>query len=116
MSGRGNREAALRADATAWRDRIIADAESAEGRAAARAHQVSVELVGEAAAMIEAYIARGELLVSRADTIGALVGPGQARRVVRYLEARGHIERGADRDLFRIRGEMRRPQELGSTQ
>ena len=46
---------------------------SAEGRAAARAHQVSVELVGEAAAMIEAYIARG-----------------------------------ADRDLFRIRGEMDR--------
>ena len=108
MSGRGNREAALRADATAWRDRIIADAESTEGRAVARAHQVSVELVGEAAAMIEAYIARGELLVSRADTIGALVGPGQARRVVRYLEARGHIERGADRDLFRIRGEMDR--------
>jgi len=27
MSGCGNREAALRADATAWRDRIIADAE-----------------------------------------------------------------------------------------
>ena len=73
MSGRGNREAALRADATGWRDRIIADAESAEGRDAARAHQVSVELVGEAAAMIEAYIARG-----------------------------------ADRDLFRIRGEMDR--------
>jgi hypothetical protein len=108
MSGRGNREAALRADATAWRDRIIADAESAEGRAAARAHQVSVELVGEAATMIAAYIARGEHLASRADTIGALVGPGQARRVVRYLEARGHIERGADRDLFRIRGEMDR--------
>ena len=35
------------------------------------------------------------------DTIGALCGPGQTRRVVRYLAERGHVEgRG---DLIRIR-------------
>jgi hypothetical protein len=35
------------------------------------------------------------------DTIGALCGPGQARRVARYLAERGHVEsRG---DLIRIR-------------
>ena len=100
MSGRGNREAALRADATAWRDRVIADVRRAKGRAAALAHRVSVELVIEAVQLIAAHVARGEVEVSRADTIGALMGPGQARRVMRYLEARGHIERAGDRDLI----------------
>jgi len=38
--------------------------------------------------------------VSLRDTIGALCGPGQARRVARYLAERGHVEgRG---DLIRI--------------
>ena len=46
-------------------------------------------------------IARGEVVVSLRDAIGALCGPGQARRVARYLAERGHVEsRG---DLIRIR-------------
>ena len=47
------------------------------------------------------YIARGEILVDWRDTIGALCGPGQTRRVVSYLKARGHVERTEDRDLIR---------------
>ena len=101
MSGYGYRDAVLQLDAALWRKRVIVEAESAEGRAAANAHRVPVELVTEAAGIIAAYIARGEVVVSRSETIGALCGPGQARRVARYLEARGHVE-GAG-DLIRIR-------------
>jgi hypothetical protein len=108
MSGYGYSEAVLQLDAALWHKRVIVDAGSAKGRAAADAHQVPVELVTEAAAMIAAYIARGEVVVSRRDTIGALCGPGQARRVARYLAERGHVEgRG---DLIRIR--VARPGEL----
>ena len=60
-----------------------------------------IELIGVVAARIAGYIARGEVVVSRRDTIGALCGPGQARRVARYLAERGHVE-GAG-DLIRIR-------------
>jgi hypothetical protein len=64
-----------------------------QGRSAVRAHRVPVELIGEVAALIAAYIiACGELVVSRADTISALCGPGQARRVAAYL-ARTHRAR-----------------------
>ena len=101
MSGYGYRDAVLQLDAALWRKRVIFDAESAEGRAAADAHQVPIELIGVVAARIAGYIARGEILVSWRDTIGALCGPGQTRRVVRYLEARGHIEHTDDRDLIR---------------
>ena len=101
MSGYGYREAVLQLDAALWRKRVIFDAESAEGRAAADAHQVPIELIVVAAARIAGYIARGEVVVSQHDTIGALCGPGQTRRVVRYLAERGHVEgRG---DLIRIR-------------
>jgi len=92
MSGYGYREAVLQLDATLWRKRVIFDAESAEGRAAADAHQVPIELIVVAAARIAGYIARGEVVVSQHDTIGALCGPGQTRRVVRYLAERGHVE------------------------
>jgi len=44
MSGHGKREARLQADATAWRDRVIDDVRG-EGRAAARAYQVGIDLV-----------------------------------------------------------------------
>jgi hypothetical protein len=101
MSGYGYRDAVLQLDAALWRKRVIVEADSAEGRAAADAHRVPIELIGVVAARIAGYIARGEVVVSRSDTIGALCGPGQARRVARYLEARGHVEgRG---DLIRIR-------------
>ena len=50
MSGHGKREARLLVDAIAWRDRVIDDVRG-EGRAAARAHEVSVDLVIAAAAI-----------------------------------------------------------------
>ena len=101
MSGYGYRNAVLQLDAALWRKRVIVEAESAVGRAAADAHQVPIELIGVVAARIAGYIARGEILVSWRDTIGALCGPGQTRRVVSYLEARGHVEGTDDRDLIR---------------
>jgi hypothetical protein len=101
MNGYGYRDAVLQLDAALWPKRVIVEAESAEGRAAADAHQVPIELIGVVAARIAGYIARGEILVSWRDTIGALCGPGQTRRVVRYLEVRGHIEHTDDRDLIR---------------
>ena len=61
----------------------------------------TIELIGVVAARIAGYIARGEVAVSRRETIDALCGPGQARRVARYLAERGHVE-GAG-DLIRIR-------------
>src|SRR6516164_5294019 len=101
MNGYGYRDAVLQLDAALWRKRVIVEAESAEGRAAADAHQVPIELIGVVAARIAGYIARGEVVVSQRDTIGALCGPGQARRVTRYLAERGHVAgRG---DLIRIR-------------
>ena len=39
MSGHGHRKAALLVDVTAWRDRVIDDARSDEGRAAALARR-----------------------------------------------------------------------------
>ena len=110
MSCRIHRAATLRANGLAWRDRVIADAESAEGRVVARNHRVSFDLIDEVAARIASYIARGEILVDWRDTIGALCGPGQTRRVVSYLEARGHVERCVDRELLRPIGI--RPPEL----
>jgi len=61
MSGYGYREAVLQLDAALWRKRVIFDAESAEGRAAADAHQVPIELIVVAAARIAGHIARGEV-------------------------------------------------------
>jgi hypothetical protein len=52
--GHGHRKAELRANGIAWRDRVMADMGSAEGHAAANAHQVSVEFVGEVVALIAA--------------------------------------------------------------
>ena len=45
MSIHGKREAASRANATTWRDRVIDDARSGEGLAAARAREISVDLI-----------------------------------------------------------------------
>jgi hypothetical protein len=104
MSGHGTREARLQADATAWRDRVIDDVRG-EGRAAARAYEVGIDLVIAAAEIIAAYLAAGESEISRTDLklLGrrrVLIGARQADRLMRYLKARGHIER-VDRDLIR---------------
>src|SRR6516164_5448909 len=88
MNGYGYRDAVLQLDAALWRKRVIVEAESAEGRAAADAHQVPIELIGVVAARIAGYITRGEVVVSQRDTIGALCGPGQG-------SAGGKVSRGA---------------------
>ena len=85
MSCRIHRAATLRANGLAWRDRVIADAESAEGRVVARNHRVSFDLIDEVAARIASYIARGEILVDWRDTIGELCGLGSLRQKARKL-------------------------------
>ena len=106
MSGHGKREAASRTNAIAWRDRVIDDARG-DGRDAARAQEVSVDLVIAVAELIAAYMAAGEGLVSRRGLklscyrSGYWISARQEQRLVRYLEARGHIERTDDRDLIR---------------
>ena len=69
MSGHGHREAAWQLDAILWHDRVYADVHSEQGRAAARQHHVSPWLIGQAAALIAGYIARGEDVVSLADAV-----------------------------------------------
>ena len=96
MSGHGQREAALLVDAVNWKDRVIDDVRSEHGRLSAREHQVSVKLISEVAALIASYIASGEVL-SPADSIRRALNRNelpisvrQARRVAKFLEARGH--------------------------
>ena len=90
------REAALLVDAVNWKDRVIDDVRSEQGRLSAREHQVSVKLISEVAALIATYVARGEVL-SPADTIRRAlsrnelaISARQAGRVAKFLEARGH--------------------------
>jgi hypothetical protein len=107
VSGHGKREVRLRVDATAWRDRVIDDARSEEGRAAARTHEVASNLVIAVAELIAAYVASGEDVVSRRDRTlsgrrsGDWISARQVLQLVRYLEVRGHIERTDDPDLIR---------------
>src|SRR6516165_12549888 len=102
MSGHGKREARLPVDAIAWRDRVIDDVRG-EGRTAASAYEVSVDLVIAAAELIAAYMAAGESEISRTDLklsgyrSGYWISARQELLLLRYLEDRGHIERCADR-------------------
>ena len=96
MSGHAQREAALLVDAVNWKDRVIDDVRSEQGRLSAREHQVSVKLISEVTALIATYVARGEVL-GPADTIRRAlsrnelpISARQAGRVARFLEARGH--------------------------
>ena len=106
MSGHGKREAASRANAIAWRDRVIDDVRGQQGGAAASAYEVSADLVIAAAEIIAAYMAAGESEISRTDLkrsgrrSGYAIGTRQ-ELLLRYLEDRGHIERCADRELIR---------------
>jgi hypothetical protein len=78
-----------------------------EGRNAARAYEVSIDLVIAVAELIAAYMAADQSLVSRTDLklsgyrSGYWISARQEQRLVRYLEARGYIERTDDRDLIR---------------
>ena len=101
MSGHGKREAAARADATAWRGRVIGDVKG-EGRGVARTLHVSVDLIIAAAEAIAGYLAAGESVISRADLAlknrlsGGLVSDRQVMRALRFLETRGHIAARGD--------------------
>ena len=97
MSSHGQREAALLVDAVNWKDRVIDDLQSEQGRLSAREHEVSVKLISEVAVLIAGYIARGEVLVSPADMIRRAlnrnempISARQGRRLAKFLEARGH--------------------------
>jgi hypothetical protein len=94
MSGHGQRNAALLADAVHWLRRVVADAESEQGTAAADAHRVETGSVIEAATIIAGFITRGTLEVSSQDL------PRRLRPALAFLMERGHIER-VDRDLVR---------------
>ena len=56
MSGHGKREARLRVDATAWRDRVIDDVLRGKGRASARAPEISVDVVIAGAELIQLHL------------------------------------------------------------
>ena len=58
MSGHGQREAALLVDAVNWKDRVIDDVRSEQGRLSAREHQVSFELISAAAILVASYTSR----------------------------------------------------------
>jgi len=96
VSGHAQREAALLVDAVNWKDRVIEDLRSEQGRLSAREHQVSVNLISEVAALIASYVVSGEVL-DPADTIRRAlsrnelpISARQAGRVAKFLEARGH--------------------------
>jgi hypothetical protein len=93
MSGYGQRETILRADAMQWRERVRADMTSAAGRAALIEHRISAEAVAAAADRIASYVAAGEVLIEMCS--------GRARRAAKFLEARRKIER--------IKGDLVRP-------
>ena len=97
MSVHPQRDSALLVDAVCWKGRVIDDVQSEQGRLSAREHQVSVKLISEVATLIARYIARGEVLVSPADTIRRAlnrnelpISARQGRRLAKFLEARGH--------------------------
>jgi len=62
VSGHGQREAVQLVEAVIWKDRIIDDLRSEQGRLSAREHQVSVELISEAAILVASHAAGGEVL------------------------------------------------------
>jgi len=96
VSGHGQREAALLVDAVNWKDRVIDDVRSEQGRLSAREHQVSVKLISEVAALIATYVAHGEDLspanaIRRALSRNEVpISARQAGRVAKFLEVRGH--------------------------
>ena len=118
MSGHGKREAASRTNAIAWRDRVIDDARG-DGRDAARAYEVSVDLVIAAAEIIAAYMATGESEISRTDLkrsgrrSGYAIGSRHEQLLLRYLVDRGHLARCVDRELLRPIGITRPELPLG---
>jgi hypothetical protein len=85
MSGHGQREARLRADAVAWRDRVSRDMTSAAGVAVLSHCETSTDSVAALADRIAGLIAAGETTIE--------VPSGKARAAVAFLIRRGFIAR-----------------------
>jgi len=84
MSGHGQRETRLQADAARWRNQVYADMTSPAGRAAMDRYRISREAVIAAADRIASHIAAGEALVEMSS---------RALRAAKYFEARGMVVR-----------------------
>ena len=54
-------------DAVNWKDQVIDDLRSEQGRLSAREHQVSVKLIGEVAALATSPVARSLAWLTRSD-------------------------------------------------
>jgi hypothetical protein len=85
MSGHGQREARLRADAVAWRDRVGRDMTSAAGIAVLSHCKTSTDSVAALADRIAGLIAAGETMIE--------VPGGKARAAVAFLIRRGFVAR-----------------------
>jgi hypothetical protein len=103
MSGNGQRNAALMANAARWCDAVLADAGSEAGRAAARRHGVAFVSIKQLTRAIAGYAASGEPGVNLTDALeltenGSLkpLSERHGRRLLRFLEARGYIQRVGD--------------------
>ena len=90
VSGHGQREAALLVDAVYWKDRVINDLGSEQGRLSAREHQVSVKLISEVAALkrcnepisrLDRRVCRCTIPGGRGESAGA---PGGSRGSLRH--------------------------------
>jgi hypothetical protein len=89
MSGHGQREARLRADAIAWRDRVYRDMIGAAGIAALNQCQTSTGSVAAFADRIAGLIAAGETMIE-------VPRGGSARAAVAFLIKRAFIARIGD--------------------
>jgi len=111
MSGNGHRNAVLMANAARWCDAVLADAGSEAGRAAARRHGVAFVSIEQLTRAIAGCVARGEPGVRLRDALertenGCLkpLSERQGRRLLKFLVARGHVQRA---------GELMQPVGLG---
>jgi hypothetical protein len=100
MSGHGQREARLRADAIAWRDQVSHDMISAAGVAVLSHCKTSIDSVAELADLIAGLIAAGEAVIE-------MPVRGRARAAAAYLIQRRFVARAGDNRLRPIRdGEL----------
>jgi DNA-binding CsgD family transcriptional regulator len=97
------RNAALMANAARWCDAVLADAGSEAGRAAARRHGVAFVSIKQLTRAIAGYAASGEPGVNLTDALeltenGSLkpLSERHGGRLLRFLEARGYIQRVGD--------------------
>jgi hypothetical protein len=89
MSGHGQREARLRADAVAWRDRVGRDVTSAAAVAVMSHCKTSVDAVAALADRVAGLIAAG-------DTMIEMPARGKARAAAAFLIRRGFAARVGD--------------------